>query len=65
MKKLIREKIVFVRQVDHNLEETAVCLSFDFSCEKTRNHVKQFTSSLICALNEYEQSVIKLEDNTE
>lgn len=64
-KKFTKEKIVFVRQLDRNLEEKAVCLSFDLSCEKTRNHIKQFTTSLVQALNEYEQTVIKLEENSE
>lgn len=59
------KKLVFVRQKDHDLEEKAVCLSFDLSCEKTRNHIRQFTSSLICALNEYESNTIKSEGKKE
>jgi hypothetical protein len=52
-----KNKLVFVKQKDHDGDEKAVCLTFDFTCEKTRNHIRQFTSSLIFSLNEYENFV--------
>jgi hypothetical protein len=49
--------LVFVKQRDYCGDEKVVTLYFDFSCEKTRQHIRQFTLQLLRDLEEYENSI--------